>query len=403
MLAANSRPADDTALDEIRAGWFTVLCAALGSGLGIAGLLTYNSGLFVDALGREIGLTRTAFGAVFFGATLAMCIAMPLVATFLDRFGPRSTALLGAVALAIGFALLSRVNSVTTYAAAMLFTGIFAAASSPIAHTRAVVAKFRRARGLALGLTQLGIGLAAALIPPVVSSFLASDGWRTAFFTLAALSLLGVLPALGLSGRHAIQKAARGDPAPAFRELWKLQLFRVQLFAFASMAFAFTGMLSHFVPMLVQNGLPIARAGALAGLIGISVIVTRVVIGWLSDMVEPALLAAGSCAICAAGCVTLAVGGSGMAIIGALSLGAAIGAEADLIAILTARNFPSIAYSKAYSTQYAAFTIAAGLSPLWTGYVADITGAYRLPLLLCAALLMLPLGLFVTSLARMRR
>lgn len=400
LLLAQADRTGISPLEELRAGGLTVVCAALGSGLGIAGLLNYNSGLFLNALGQAIGLTRTAYGAVFFGATLAMCIAMPLVAMLLDRFGPRFTALLGASALTIGFWLLSRVNSVETYAIAMLFTGLFAAASSPIAHTRAVVAKFRRARGLALGLTQLGIGLSAALIPPLISSLLASNGWRTAFVALAVLSLLGILPALGLSGRPAVQDPCHDQPAPTFRELWQLDLFGIQLAAFTLMALAFAGMLSHFVPMLIQSGLPIAKAGALAGLIGVSVIATRVVVGWLSDLIKPAWLAALSCAICASGCVALALGGPDMAVFGAFALGAAIGAEADLIAILTARNFPQRVYSKAYSSQYGAFSLAAGLSPLWTGYLADVTGTYRLPLLLCATLLLLPAVLFVMPLRR---
>jgi MFS-type transporter involved in bile tolerance (Atg22 family) len=113
-------------------------------------------------------------------------------------------------------------------------------------------------------------------------------------------------------------------------------------------------------------------------------------IGWLSDRIEPALLASASCLICAAGCLTLALGGAGMAMIGA----PALGAEADLIAILTARNFPLGAYSRAYSVQYAAFTIAAGISPLWVGMVADATGDYRAALLACTVLLMLPAALF---------
>src|SRR5690606_3612488 len=122
--------------------------------------------------------------------------------------------------------------------------------------------------------------------------------------------------------------------------------------------FAFAGMLSHFVPMLRQGGMPIEQAGAMAGLIGISVIVTRLLVGWLSDRLDPSLLGAASCAVCAVGCVVLALGGP--AWLGALALGAAMGAEADLIGILTARNFVIGAYSRAYALQYAAFGIAAG-------------------------------------------
>src|SRR3712207_9408181 len=64
-----------------------------------------------------------------------------------------------------------------------------------------------------------------------------------------------------------------------------------------------------------------------------------------------------------------AQGGPSLAPLGAIALGAAMGAEADLIGILTARYFPLAAFSRAYARQYAAFMVAGGVSPLWIGYL----------------------------------
>jgi MFS family permease len=321
---------------------------------------------------------------------------MPLVGRAVDRFGPRATAIAGAVALAVGFVALSGVPSVAAYVAAMIAIGFLASPSSPVPFTRAVAGAFDRSRGLALGFTQVGIGLAAAVIPPVIGAQVAEHGWRHGFVVLAILALAGVLPALaGLPGRLKEDAGTAPVSSADFASIRQSRLYRVQLAAFTAMAFAFAGMLSHFVPMLGDAGMPLARAGALAGLIGISVIVTRVIVGWLADRIEPAWLGAASCAICGAGCLALAIGGVALAPVGAVALGAAMGAEADLIGILTARNFPIAAYSRAYARQYAAFTIAAGLSPLWIGFLADRTGDYGLPLILCAAALLVPLVLFL--------
>jgi MFS family permease len=155
--------------------------------------------------------------------------------------------------------------------------------------------------------------------------------------------------------------------------------------------------------MLREAGMPIERAGAMAGLIGMSVIGTRIVVGWLADRIEPSWLGAASCAICAGGCVVLALGGADMAPVGAIALGAAMGAEADLIGILTARNFGIATYSRAYALQYAAFMIAGGISPLWIGYLADRTGGYQTGLLCVAVLLLIPIVLFCRIPAAIRR
>jgi MFS family permease len=373
-----------------------VLGAALGVGLGIAGLLTYNSGLFVEGLAKAIGLSRTAYGAAFFGSTVALALAMPFVGRAVDRYGARLTAMVGAVALALGFAALSQVQSVAGYLAVMVLLGLFAAPSAPVPFTRAVAGAFRRARGLALGFTQVGIGLAAALVPPLVAGQIAQAGWRHGFWMLAGIAALGLLPALlAMPGRERDGGAAARDGEREFPAIRRSRLYLVQLAAFAAMALAFTGMLAHFVPMLRDAGLSIQRAGALAGAIGMSVIVTRVIVGWLADRMEAAWLGAASCAACAAGCLGLALGGVDFAPVGAIALGAAMGAEADLIAILTARHFPLTTYGRAYSLQYGAFTVAGGVSPLWIGFLADQTGDYRLPLLVCAAALLVPIALFL--------
>jgi MFS family permease len=388
-------PKPSSSLQEFRRGWRVVVGAAFGAGLGVAGLLTYNMGLFAEGLARDIGLSRTGYGTAFFGTTLALAIAMPLVGRAVDRFGARATAACGAMALALGFAALSRIGSVSAYGMIMVLIGLVAAASAPVPHTRAVAGAFMRARGLALGLTQVGIGLSAALVPPVVALQVAHHGWRNGLLVLAALAGIAIVPVLlGLPGRSAMRAEPDGKGAHAFTEIRKSTAYLLQLAAFTTMALAFAGLLSHFVPLLREAGMPIERAGALAGMIGLSVIVTRVVVGWLADRIEPAWLGAASCVVCAAGCLALAFGGAALAPIAALALGAAMGAEADLLGILTARNFPMVAYSRAYALQYAAFGVAGGLSPVWIGYVADVTGGYEAALLVSAAGLVVPIALF---------
>jgi MFS family permease len=387
------RRVKEMAPSEFARGWRTVLMASLGVGLGVSGLLTYNAGLFARDLAGAIGLSRTAFGAAFFGSTLAMAAAMPLVGRLVDRFGPRAIAAFGAVMLSVGFLALSQVRSVTLYIIIVVLIGPLTAGSTPVPYTRAVSAAFDRARGLALGLTQVGIGLAAAIVPPVIGLVIARQGWQHGFLALAMLAALGLLPALlGLPGRSPHSGSPGDEDHAAIRAS---SLFRLQYAAFCTMAFAFAGMLSHFVPMLREAGMPVERAGALAGLIGGSVIVTRILVGWLADRIEPAWLGCASCLVCAVGCALLAFGGPAMAPVGAVALGAAMGAEADLIGILTARHFPIAAYSRAYAAQYGGFMVAAGLSPLWMGLLADRTGGYATALILAAVLLLVPAALFL--------
>jgi predicted MFS family arabinose efflux permease len=275
--------------------------ATFGVGLGIAGLLTYNLGLFATDLRGEIGLGPAAYGASLLALNLALAAAVPVAGRVVDSVGPRAAAAAGAAFLALGFLALSRVTSVPSYAAVLVAIGLFASLSAPIAHTRAVAGKFESQRGLALGITQIGIGLAAALVPPLVATQIASGGWRSGFLLLAALAGLGVVPALlGLPRKVRSSKPPDGNLAVESR-LGSSANFWLQLSAFTAMALAFIGLIAHFVPMLRAGGMPLEKAGALAGAIGLSVIVTRLVVGWLADRIEPAWLGAASCVICGVG------------------------------------------------------------------------------------------------------
>jgi MFS family permease len=379
---------------ELARGWRVLLGATIGVGLGISGLLTYNLGLFTAELDREFGLRPVTYGAALLALNAALATAMPVVGRMVDRFGPRATAAVGAAFLALGFVALSRVSSVTAYIAVLIAIGLSASLSAPVAHTRAVAASFERRRGLALGITQVGIGIAAAVVPPVVAVVIGRGGWPGGFLLLAALAGIAIVPILlGLPGKTSSQGRPSAEHQ-ASMQFSRWPLFWLQLTAFTAMALAFVGIIAHFVPMLRASGMTLDKAGALAGLIGLSVIITRLVVGWLADRIEPAWLGAASCLICALGALALAIGGPPLALPAALALGCAIGAEADLIGILTARNFGLVSYSRAYSTQYAAFTLAAGVSPLLVGLLAEATGGYRAPLLLSAVFLLVPAALF---------
>ena len=166
--------------------------------------MTYTAGIFAKDLESGIGLSRTSLGAAFFVATVTLALALPLVGWLVDRFGPRWPAVFGSVALATGFlALGTVVDTVPAYIAVMAGIGFFAACSAPVAYTRAVNAAFNRSRGLALGLTQVGIGVAAMVVPPVLAGVVADRGWVAGYLTLALIAACGTIPALALPGRNA--------------------------------------------------------------------------------------------------------------------------------------------------------------------------------------------------------
>jgi MFS family permease len=376
--------------------------AVIGSITGISALLLYTNGQFVAGLTSEFGLTRVQFGLGVLLVTMAIAAANPLVGWAVDRFGAKWPSVLGLLLLSAGFASLGAfVVSVNTYFLVQTLLGFAAAASGPIAYTKIIGASFTARRGVALGITMTGIGLSGWLVPPVLARIIEADGWRGGYFALAVVPLVGALATALVLPRAwpTIQPAAGATPAPAQPATWlRSRVFWILAGAFAAMSLSFAGLLPHFVPMLGDNGLDPVTAGTVAGRIGLAVIASRLIVGFLLDKLFAPHVAIAICLIAAAGSAAFLFGGVAAASLMAVAMGLALGAELDLMGFLVARYFGLAQFGRIYGWLYGAFVFASGLGPLWVGAVHDTTGSYTAALTVsaaglvasCAVFLMLP-------------
>jgi MFS family permease len=376
--------------------------AVIGSATGISALLFYTNGLFVAGLARDFGLTRAQFGLGVLLVTLAVAAANPLVGWTMDRFGAKRPSIVGLLLLSAGFAALGTfTHSVGSYFLLQVLLGFAGAASGPIAYTKIIGEAFHRNRGIALGLTMTGIGLTAAVLPPVLAGVIATHGWRTGYYALALIPLLGaVVTALIVPQWRGKRPPVGNMPVAAAPSApWiRARVFWTLAATFAMMSLSFGGLLPHFVPMLGDGGLDPRTAGKIAGQIGLAVIASRLVVGFLLDRVFAPRIAMVICLVAAAGCLALLLGGISSASLTAIALGLALGAELDLMGFLVARYFGLAQFGKIYGWLYCAFIFASGFGPYWVGAVRDATGNYSLALassaiglvVTCAGFLLLP-------------
>ncbi|MDX2233815.1 MAG: MFS transporter, partial [Hyphomonadaceae bacterium] len=180
---------------EWRRGWPVVLGVALGAGTG-GGLFFYVSSLFVTGLSAEFGWSRGEISTVYAIAGLG-ALASPLIGWAVDRFGfkPVATAsTLGLGALYLAFA--NHSGPLWLFVALSAFYGLFAVGSAALVYTRPVNAWFDASRGLALGVSTLGVSVAAIVTPPLLQAVMAEHGWRAGYLTLALLAVGVGLPAM---------------------------------------------------------------------------------------------------------------------------------------------------------------------------------------------------------------
>ncbi len=170
---------------ETRASW-VVAGAALGA-LMLSSGAVWIAAVALKDIAAEVDGVRSipalASALAWFGSGIGG-IVMGRIA---DRIGTRWTVAFGAVMIAIGLALSSRVPSWPLWIGHGLFIGLigFAGINAPL---YVYVSRwFDRRRGSALALISSGTYLAGALWPPVFERAIAALGWRETMLWYALL------------------------------------------------------------------------------------------------------------------------------------------------------------------------------------------------------------------------
>lgn len=166
----------------------------IGLLLFLAGMLNYldRAALSVAAplVKKDLGIGDAEMGLLFSSFFLGYCIFCFVGGWAADRFGPRKT-----FAWAAGFWTLfcGLTAAMTSYVQLMVCRILFGVGEGPMGSTtNKTIANWfpREETGTAIGLTNAGQPLGAALAAPVVGLVAFHYGWRVSFVVIAALGLL---------------------------------------------------------------------------------------------------------------------------------------------------------------------------------------------------------------------
>ena len=377
-----------------------VFVTMIGMATGTASINLFAVGIFQGPITKEFGWTQSQYSAVTLVGTLVTVATALYIGRLFDRQGVRRWALI-CVTL-FGFALISLywlTPSLLHFYAIFAIVPIIGAGTSSIAYSRVIAAWFDHRRGQAFGAALAGIGIGGAVLASMSQYLIGAVGWRGAWFGLGALSLLVTLPlilwklkdspadvGLGLDGR-ALEPVAANNLAAVKNTLPLLgytgaesrRMFRFwqMWIAFLLLAFGIGGVLIPLVPILRARGIQPEQAAAISGALGLALIVGRAFAGFLMDRFFVPLVAAIILIFPLVGVTLLALDANGTtALIAAVCVGLAGGAELDVIAVLITRYFGNLAYAENYGWQYAAWTFGSGSAALTTNLVYDAWGTH---------------------------
>lgn len=356
-------------------GWKMLLAGVIGMMLGISALPFYTLGVFAQPVADDFGWSRTMVFSGFSFQMAGTVMVAWLAGWMIDRYSVRKIALLSQTGLALAFLLLAMQNgSLWLWQLNWFMLALLGIGTSPMSWSRGIVERFESGRGLALGIALSGSGITAFAGPPLIEAIIEAYGWRAGYYALAgAITLVGIpstwflFQASGQKETDGGAKAANPLTGLSFKQALFTRQFWLILAAFCTITFAVSGTIPNLVPIMQTMG--IEQAAYYVSLIGIAIIFSRLVSGFLIDRFWAPGVAATLVLIAAGACALLSQGiAPAFAVI---ALGVAAGAEFDLIAFLCVRYFGMRAYGRIYAWLWAGFAIATGLGSLTIAYFVE--------------------------------
>ena len=373
---------------ELQQRWPLVLATCIGIISSSFVLPYYTIGALVGPVTAEFGWTRAEFqSAILFSSGLG-ALTSPFVGWLIDRFGARRVALPAMLGLGVGFFIASSMQGELW----MLFLAyssiaLLGAGTIPVTWTRAIATSFFKRRGLALGLSLTGTGICASVAPHYTVWLTSEFGWRGAYIGLGLVPFILVWPVLyflfrpiestGAEDNKVGHQAHEAHEGLTLSEAAKGYRFWILLLSILFAYMGFSGIGPNLFPSMTDDGFSREQAATIQSVFGISIIVGRVVVGYLCDRYWAPGIA----------CVCLLMPTVGtlifygdqsfvMAAIASFTIGFAAGAELDLMAFLAAKYFGLKHYAKIYSVLYATLAVCSGTAPMAFASVYDITGSY---------------------------
>lgn len=379
--------------------WWIVFGSFLGLIVGNITIYQFSFSVLIKPITTEFGWSRGMASSAILVAALFAAIGTPIVGWLIDRHGIKRITL-GAIVL-FGLATMSMSVVSSSYAlfiALFAVLGLFSAGQAPLPYAKAISATFDAKRGLALGIAMTGVGIGAALMPRIAQELNQSIGWRGAFIGLGLTVMVIALPAVAIFLREPVRSGKSGAlalPGLTASEALKSKVFWILAGAFISIPIVANGVIVHLIPLLTDRGVPTATAVNVFASIGASLIIGRLLSGYLLDKFFGPNVAIAFVVMPAIGLVLLATtSDERLSLLGAVLVGLGLGAEVDLIGYLQSRYLGLRSFGQVYGYLFAIFTVGGGVGPFVMGMIFDRTGSYRPALigffcLLCVVVILL--------------
>jgi predicted MFS family arabinose efflux permease len=397
---------------EWKKGWPIVLASMTGAMPLV--LVQTITGTLLKPLSSTYGWSHSQ---IAIGVPLVTFFAFVLgtpIGLFIDRHGARKLVLASLALVPVGLILLAVGGSVTwQWYAGWVFLSLALQGTILPIWSRAILTKFERSSGLALGIATVGNGLAWVIGPPVSIWALQHWGWPSVFLVWAGFVAVIALP-LALIFFHD-RPLTKGDAASitvakdtqavlSLKDALRTSIYWRLLLGMAICGGAALALTVNMQALLLGHGFSATQAAGVAALGGLAVIAGRLIGGNVLDRYSksalvPSFLLLGPFLCC--GILFLPHLPFAAYALSPILCGLATGSETDMMPYMVRRYFGLGNVGAIYGSLYGAVALSCTLIVLAANVMFDRNGSYNLFLTVMLAILALP-TLFVASLGAYR-
>ena len=360
-------------------------------------------------IAADLGLSRAVTSVATSVARLEGGIQAPITGWLSDKFGPKWVVFVGSCLTGICLILMYFVNSVWTY---YVVWGLIATGHNlgyTIAHDKVVTDWFVNKRGLAFGIRFALLGIVGVIVLPIASWLIVTQGWRMACSIWAGVIFAGIpfswyfvkqnrpeyyglLPdgakmesGLEVGIDDMIAKGmeyAAGYQETEFtlRQAMRTSSYWMQTIAKCAYTIVFGGFNLHCIPFLTDMGIGPGMAASMMAMMLFFTIPSRFLGGFLADRVSKdrlKFLLAGSFLSMGLGITAFLLNQTmAMVYVFLIFMGLGYGAMTPADISIRGRYFGRKAYGSIQGTANMFSAPIALLSPIYAGWVYDVSGSY---------------------------
>jgi MFS transporter, OFA family, oxalate/formate antiporter len=366
-----------------------VLGVFLGLATSFATLFFSTIGVFLKPISQEFEWGRAQTSGATVMSNLGIAIGALIIGRLIDRYGAAKMVAFSGGSLVFLLACMSLVpNDPNVLAALSLLLGICSVGTTPLGYLTVLPKYFGQRLGLAFGFCMLGIGVGSVVMPVVAQAFIAAQGWRNAYVSIAGVGLVGTALAWALifyrhkeanSENKAVSEPLVSHEGLEFSEAIRTFKFWLVFTVVFMVSASVLGFGVHGFAILTDRGVSAEDASKVIGIGASGVMLGRFLSGALMDRFQVRYIGAISFLIGSAGLAMYAVGSENSVtylIIGAFLNSFAIGSEGDFMPYVVVRYFGQKNLGSIYGFLFSGFAVGGVVGAIIYGAIFDRTGSY---------------------------